>query len=49
MEDFSRTALLVEEEAQSKDVADGHPEIQMRIIFVLFHEESRSAMDTKTK
>jgi hypothetical protein len=41
MQNFGWAALFIKKEAQGENVTDGHPEIQMRIILVLFHEESR--------
>ncbi len=41
MQNFSWAAFFIKKDAQGENVTDGQPEIQMRIIFVLLHEEIR--------
>ena len=41
MQNFSWANLFIKKDAQGENVTDGQPEIQMRIMFVLLHEEIR--------
>ncbi len=41
MQNFSWATLFIKKDAKGENEADGQPEIQMRIILVLLHEESR--------
>ena len=47
IQQFGRVAFLIEEEAQSKNVADWQPKVQVTVVFVLFHEEISSEKEKK--